>query len=790
MAKGFNLKAIFSADTKDIESGATRATNSVKQFDRDSKKALDSFVGGTKVAGAKAKSFGNNIGALAARFAAAAVSIRSFASAVKTIASFEAANSKLAAVLGTTIKGVERLTQSAIELGRQTQYTASEVTELQTELAKLGFSEPEIISMQEGVLKFAAAVGTDLASAAARAGATMRGFGLTADETAEMLATMAVSTSKSALSFGYLDETLGKVVPVTKAFGLDTKATVSLLGAMANAGIDASSAGTALRRIMAELSNAGSKLNKELGSQPKTMEDVIAALKQLRDNGIGVTEAFDLVGKYSGATFLALVNGADDCETLYNELQDVDGALNDMYETMTDNVEGAVKQLESAWEGFILSMRQSRGVIKTTILLLRDAVSEANRLLFKGTRDAEAKSKYASILGGIFSREGMDGVKKFVEDEINELNSVIEGKNRKKTRSILAGPLGAWSLANAQADINQYKSMLQGLQEAYASLQEQALRTGDTLTTTTASTDSGGGNAGGSGDGGGGKKGTKGTSQLTKEAQEYAAAAKEVMEADAEMDAVAARLLAKYEETHPVIDEATQSLIALANQTAHLVELGQKYNGALGDIQGHLSDINHESIRLAITLEEEVSEAVEEAQREWAENFDKMQRRTKEFSDGIRSMLSGAFEDTFVNLGTFIGDALTGGEDAMTDFSSAMLSTFGDMCIQLGELIITASGALEAIQAALEFSENPWVAAAAGAALIAVGAAVKAGAANLARGGGYSSSSVSSSYGSSMRSNDYVTRDFTVNVTGTLVANGSQLVAVLNNENKRKNLTT
>ena len=766
MAKGFNLKAIFSADTKDIERGSTVATESVKKFERDSKAAFDGFDKGASVAGRKAQILGKNIRQLALRFAGAAVSFRTFISSFNKMKDFETSNSKLAAVLGTTQKGIEKLTESAIALGRKTEYTASQVTELQTELAKLGFSQGDIIAMQSGVLKFAAAVGTDLGSAAARAGATMRGFSLTAEETGDMLATMALSTSKSALSFEYLDETLGKVVPVTRSFGLDTRATVALLGAMANAGIDASSAGTALRRIMAELSNSGSKLNSMLGKQPKTMEDVIAGLKSLRDRGIGVTEAFDLVGKYAGATFLALVNGASDCETLYWELSNVDGALNDMYRTMTNNVEGSIKKLSSAWEGFILRLRKSTGPINRMIKVLTKIVELVDRLNPE-TRISGEKDYYDMVIRQKIENEGANSfnIGTFYAKEKEKLQRLIDD---------------AWNNGRGNR-AKKYEEELEGLERAYSDFFENQIDFTETVIPTNTNTIKPGDDD---------ETKSKASKKLQEEAREYAAAQKEIADADAEMEAIAARMLEKYEEEHPAIDKTTSSLVGLASQVAYLVGINEEFNGCLGAITESLGDVNSESVKLAISLENEVTAAVDEIQEKWAEDFDKMQRRAQEFSEGIRSMLGSAFTSTFADLGTFIGDSLTGGENAMQDFSAAMLSTFGDMCIKLGELIITASGALEAIQAALNFSENPWVAAAAGAALIAVGAAVKAGAANIARGGGYSSSSVSSSYGTSGRTSDYASREFTVNVTGTLVANGSQLVAVLNNENKRKQLTT
>ena len=777
MAKGFNLKAIFSADTKDIERGSTIATESVKKFEKESNKALDSFAGHMQVAGAKANVFSNNITKMAGRFAGALLSVQAISSAVRKLNGFEEANSKLAAVLGTTTKGVESLSKAAMDLGKRTQYTASEVTELQTELAKLGFTESEIKATQEPVLKFAAAVGTDLASAAARAGATMRGFGLNAKETGDMLSVMAVSTSRSALSFGYLDETLGKLVPVTRAFGLDTRSTIALLGTLANAGIDASSAQTALRRIMLELSNSSSKLNTALGKQPKTMEDIIAALKKLKEGNMGLEQSFDFVGQKAASVFLALVNGADDCDQLYGELEDVDGKLDEMYKTMTDNVTGAVKELQSAWEGFILKLQNSKGILRDMIQLATDVVNlisgEGGFKKQRQKREAEAYANRRMTGEGDISYKGFGGMRdREIDAYLVKLEEDLDHFKENHIWNKVRDLEDELAIARLAAPIAKERNKQARNPQLY----------GGNSTVVEDEDDSGEDDKN--------KKKADGLRQLTAAAREYAAAQKEVMDADAEMDALAAQMLSKFDEEHPVIDKTTSSLVGLSNQVAYLVGINQDYNGVLGDISQSLSDVNAESIKLAVALEDEVTSAVEQIQEEWAENFDKMQRRTQEFADGIRSLLGGALTSTFSDLGTFIGDSLTGGENAMQDFSTAMLSTFGDMCIKLGELIITASGALEAIQAALEFSENPWIAAAAGAALIAVGAAVKAGAANIARGGGYSSSSVSSSYGTSGRTSDYASREFTVNVTGTLVANGSQLVAVLNNENKRKQLTT
>ncbi|MDE6277251.1 MAG: phage tail tape measure protein, partial [Muribaculaceae bacterium] len=191
--------------------------------------------------------------------------VGAFRSLKDTIVDFERANSKLAAVLGTSIEGVSKLTDQAKLLGRTTTATASEVTHLQTELAKLGFSQEIIEKMTPATLKFAKAVDTDLSSAAAFAGAALRMFNKDAGDAEDVMATFAISTTKSALDFAKLESSLSTIGPVANAFGFSIQDTTALLGQLSNAGFDASSAATATRNILLNLCDTNGELAQALG---------------------------------------------------------------------------------------------------------------------------------------------------------------------------------------------------------------------------------------------------------------------------------------------------------------------------------------------------------------------------------------------------------------------------------------------------------------------------------------------------------------------------------------------
>ena len=290
--------------------------------------------------------------------------------AISTIIEFEKKNSTLAAILGTTKKSIKDLTDEARRLGATTSYTAAQVTELQIELAKLGFFKEDIKAMTPSVLKFAKAVDTDLASAATLAGATLRIFNLDAEDTERALSTMAIGTTSSALNFEYLNSAMSTVGPVANSFGFTIEETTALLGALANSGFDASSAATATRNILLNLADSSGKLALALGGPVNNLDDLVKGLKKLNSEGIDLNKALELTDKRSVAAFNTFLNGTDTVLALCDAVTGAEDAFNAMSEEMGDNVQGALNRLSSTIEGVVLRFYESKGILRDLIDLV------------------------------------------------------------------------------------------------------------------------------------------------------------------------------------------------------------------------------------------------------------------------------------------------------------------------------------------------------------------------------------------------------------------------------------
>lgn len=348
-------------------------------------KELTSQSGQTK--GALEKLSSVKAGALAA-FAAIAGAVRGVARAFQKIVDFEQANVNLSTIIGKNVKDIEALTYSAMELGRTTEYTASQVTLLQTELAKLGFKEGAIMQMQGSVLHFATAIGTTLPEAAAMAGATLRMFGLDAKDTADTLGVLVQGANNSALSFSYYQTAMATVGPVAKTFGFSLRDTVALLGTLANAGFDASSAATATRNILLNLADSSGKLAVALGKPVSTFPELMSGLRQLKAQGVDLNTTLELTDKRSVSAFNTFLDGADAALALRDSLEDVNGVLKNTAEERINTVEGSVKLLQSAWEGLILSFKESTGPIKEVVDWLTKLIEKTSDLVSSGSKQS------------------------------------------------------------------------------------------------------------------------------------------------------------------------------------------------------------------------------------------------------------------------------------------------------------------------------------------------------------------------------------------------------------------
>ena len=300
-------------------------------------------------AGRKMQQFGKNM-SMKVTAPIAALGAASFS----VFRDFELEMAKVKAVSGATADEFKLLSENAKELGRSTIFSAREVAGLQLEFAKLGFTAKQITGVTEATLNLAQASGSDLARSAEVAGATLRGFNLDVSETGRVTDVMAKSFSSSALDMESFAEAMKMVAPIASSAGISLEKTSAMLAVLANNGIKGSMAGTMLRRIISEMETSG--------------KSTAEAIKDLAEKGLDLGGAMDEVGQRAQSGLLKLVENTDLLAELNTEFENAAGSAKEMADIMDMTAAGASKALGSAVEGLAIEFGGLVSVALTPVI--------------------------------------------------------------------------------------------------------------------------------------------------------------------------------------------------------------------------------------------------------------------------------------------------------------------------------------------------------------------------------------------------------------------------------------
>lgn len=286
------------------------------------------------------------------------------AAAVKTATDFEAGMSEVKAISGATGSEFDALRDKAIEMGAKTKFSASDSADAFKYMAMAGWDASAMMDGIAGVMDLAAASGEDLATTSDIVTDALTAFGLQASDSAHFADVLAQASSKSNTNVGLMGETFKYVAPVAGALGYSVEDTAVAIGLMANSGIKGSQAGTALRSTITRLAkpvgeakDAVEELGISITNADGTMKPLSQTMVELREKFAGLTEeqkaqhAAMLAGQEGMSGLLAIVNASDeDFQKLTDEINNANGAAEDMASVMMDNTAGAVEQLKGALE--------------------------------------------------------------------------------------------------------------------------------------------------------------------------------------------------------------------------------------------------------------------------------------------------------------------------------------------------------------------------------------------------------------------------------------------------------
>ncbi|EAY7396359.1 phage tail tape measure protein [Salmonella enterica] len=258
------------------------------------------------------------------------------------------------------------LREQALKLGSETQFTASDAASGQSFLAMAGFTPQAIQAALPGVLNMALAGGVELGETADIGSNILTQFNLTADQMDRVGDTLTAAFTRTNTDLRALGETMKYTGPVAAKLGISLEEAAAMAGMLANNGLRGSDAGTAMRASLSRLASppkAAADALKELGvsvadarGKMRPMEDVLVDLyKATQKYGQVDQVSFfkDIAGEeaFVGLQTLVAAAGSGELQKLTRELQEARGEADRVAKVMADNLDGDLKNLDSAWEG-------------------------------------------------------------------------------------------------------------------------------------------------------------------------------------------------------------------------------------------------------------------------------------------------------------------------------------------------------------------------------------------------------------------------------------------------------
>ena len=330
---------------------------------------------------------------------------------IETASNFEKSVSKIAALTGASVETINQLKKSALELGGTTTQTASEVMDA---FGMIGSKSPDLLKNADALaevtkncIMLSEASNMDLATAATAVTGILNQFGITADRSAEIVNILAAASQQGAGDVAYLNTAIVNCGAVAGTLGISVNETVSEIEQLAQAGVDASSAGTQLKNIMLKLESSSDNNLKP------SVVGLNTAIKNLGEQHLNTTELTKKFGTENVAAALTLIKTSESADKLTKSITGTNTA-EEQQKKNNDNLDGSLKNLSSKWEAFNLAINEGNGLIRSCVDVTADLVGWMTKLITKTDAATDARKRLNRELGGNGDKESTvtDNVKR------------------------------------------------------------------------------------------------------------------------------------------------------------------------------------------------------------------------------------------------------------------------------------------------------------------------------------------------------------------------------------------
>ncbi|WP_449568519.1 phage tail tape measure protein [Lelliottia nimipressuralis] len=292
----------------------------------------------------------------ASRFIAPGIGFDKQMSGTQAILGLDKGDDKLAAIR-----------KQARDIGATTAFSPGDVARTQTTLARSGYNADDVLAATGSTVNLSLAADVDIAEAADIITNMQSAFNLSTTEIERVADVMTKGFTSSNTGLVELGEAMKYVAPIAEAAGASIEDTTSMLGILADNGIKGSMAGTGasaiFNRLQAPMGKAVDAIS-ELGVKTRDGKgNMLPVEKILKDihksfakNKLGTAEQGEylkvIFGEEAmkGAIKLVAAAGDGSLASKRQQIGDSKGTTERIAKIQTDNLDGDLKNLQSAYE--------------------------------------------------------------------------------------------------------------------------------------------------------------------------------------------------------------------------------------------------------------------------------------------------------------------------------------------------------------------------------------------------------------------------------------------------------
>ena len=386
--------------------------------------------------------------------------------ALKVGSDFEEGMSKVESISGATADEMERLTEKTKEMGAKTKFSATESAAAMEYMAMAGWKTEDMLNGVEGIMNLAAASGEDLATTSDIVTDALTAFGLKASDAAHFSDVLAKASASSNTNVGMMGDTFKYVAPVAGALGYSIEDMALAIGLMANSGIKGEQAGTQLRAVLSRMTKPTDEVDRAMTDLGLSITRSDGSMKSFNEIMLDMRQGFSGLNEEQKATYAAMLGGQEamsgllaivgasdeDFAALAKEINNADGAAQEMAETMQDNLKGQITILKSSLEGLGIEVYES--VQEPLKEATKEGINYVNQITdaFK-SGGLQGAIKEAGKVFAELATSAAEQAPAMVDAAVSMIQAFIQGLSKNKTKIIKAAGQFVKTLASGIASL-------------------------------------------------------------------------------------------------------------------------------------------------------------------------------------------------------------------------------------------------------------------------------------------------------------------------------------------------